>query len=50
MKKRIKLRKEVIGVIIFMLAMVCFFKYAEARFEKIENGEMVLVNQNEMYK
>lgn len=50
MKKRIKLRKEVIGVIIFILAMVCIFKYAETRFEKIENGEMVLVNQNEMYK
>lgn len=48
MKKRIKLRKEVIGVIIFVLAMVCVFKYAEARFEKIENGEMVLVNQNQM--
>lgn len=48
MKKRIKLRKEVIGVIIFLLAMVCVFKYAEARFEKIENGEMVLVNQNQM--
>ena len=48
MKKRIKLRKEVIEVIIFVLAMVCVFKYAEARFEKIENGEMVLVNQNQM--
>lgn len=48
MKKRIKLRKEVIEVIIFVLAMACVFKYAEARFEKIENGEMVLVNQNQM--
>lgn len=41
-------RKEFLGVLIFGIAMVGILMFGMAKFEKIENGEMVLVNQNQM--
>ena len=54
---RKKLKKEVkeklmggLGLIIFLVTIVCLFQYGQARFEKINTGEMILVNQSEMNK
>ena len=41
-------RKEIVGVLLFVIVMVGLFQYGVKRIEKIENGNMVLVNQNQM--
>ena len=40
--------KEVIGFILIGIALVGILLFGVNRFERIENGEMILVNQNEM--
>lgn len=40
--------KEIMGFVIMGIALVGILLYGADRFEKIENGEMILVNQNEM--
>lgn len=42
------MKKEILGLVIFTVIMAVIFAVAVDRFEKIDNGEMVLVNQNEM--
>lgn len=51
MKKNIKnWVKTTITITILLIAVVLFLNIASSRFEKIENGEMTLVNQSEMYR
>lgn len=40
--------KKVLGVLIFVIIFSMIMVYGMNRIEKINNGEMVLVNQNEM--
>ncbi len=42
------MKKETIGVIIFIIIMSVILIYGINRIEKINNGEMTIVNQNEM--
>lgn len=42
------MKKETIGVIVFIIIMSVILIYGINRIEKINNGEMQLVNQNEM--
>ena len=40
--------KKVIGIIAFLLIFTVMIIYGSNRIEKINNGEMTLVNQNQM--
>ncbi len=42
------MKKETIGVIIFIIIMATMFIFWLDRMEKINNGEMTIVSQNEM--
>lgn len=41
-------RKELIGVVVFVIVMVAILLIGANRIEKIENGEMTLVSQSQM--
>lgn len=41
-------KKEWIGLILFIIVAVVMFFYGKDRFEKIDNGEMIVVSQSEM--
>ena len=41
-------KKEIMGVLIFTAIFMAIIFAGINRFEKVENGEMVLVNQNQM--
>ena len=41
------MKKEVIGIIIFLVIMLAIYFIGHMRFEKIENGEMIVVSENE---
>jgi len=40
--------KEMMGVVIFIAIFMAILMFGANRMEKIENGDMVLVNQSEM--
>ena len=42
------MKKEVIGTIVFVLIIVSIVVYGFNRLEKINNGEMIVVNENQM--
>lgn len=42
------MKKEVLGFVIFIILFSIIMIYGLNRFEKIENNEMTLVNQNQM--
>lgn len=40
--------KKILAIVIVLIVAYCFITVANDRAEKINNGEMVLVNQNQM--
>ena len=42
------MKKEIILLILFLIIMLAIYFIGRDRFEKIEDGEMVLVNENLM--
>lgn len=42
------MKKEIIGFLVFILVFSTIVVYGSNRIEKINNGEMTLVNQNQM--
>jgi hypothetical protein len=41
-------RKEILGVVVFVIVFLLILFVGANRIERIENNEMVLVNQNQM--
>lgn len=42
------MKKEMLGLIIFIIIMIAMFIYGMNRFDKINNGEMVQVSESYM--
>lgn len=41
------MKKEIIGVIIFLVIMLAIYFIGRQRFDDIEKGNMIIVNENE---
>lgn len=41
-------KREMLGVVIFVIIFALFCAYARDRFEKIDNGEIVVVSESYM--
>ena len=42
------MKKEIFGLIVFVVVIIAMFVYCVDRFDKINNGEMIVVSENEM--
>lgn len=40
-------KKEILGFVVFIIIMISLIAIGMERFEKIDNGEIILVNQND---